>query len=62
MGFVASGGLHFRAGDADEEDVVAGDFKRHVVGERDVLAGPEVPGLLIAVEAEPGEVEMEGRF
>ena len=39
---------------------MAGELDGHVLGELDGLAGPEVFGLLRAVEAEGGEVEMEG--
>ena len=50
----------FRLGDSDQQDVVAGQFDGHVVGQRHLLAGPEVFAVLRAVEAELGEIEMEG--
>ncbi len=50
----------FRIRDSEQQDVVAGEFDGHVVGEVHLLACPEVFGALRAVQAESREIKMEG--
>ena len=46
--------------DSHQQDVVARQFNRHVVGQLHVLAGPQVFGGLRAVQAELGEMRWKG--
>ena len=56
----ASMAFLLRCGDADQEDVVAGQLQRHVVGQLHVLTSPQVLGLLRAVQSKFGQIQVEG--
>ena len=57
--FVQESNELFWRRDSKQQNVVAGEFDGHVVGQVHLLAGPQILRVLRAVQAELGEIQME---